>query len=826
MSRPDATVALCYHRVGRPAHDPFGIAVTPEHFAEHVEVLARHRPLALSALAAEIAAGTLAPGGVAVTFDDGYHDNLMAAKPVLERAGVPATVFVTTGLTGTRGRFWWEELDDLVLTGARPGPAVTLNAGDGARTFRFDGPAGPGGGGLEIWAWLRERPTAEIDPVLAELRAWRGRTGPLEAGEDLRVMSPSELISLRAGGLIDIGAHTRTHPVLAAQPLGVQRAEIEGSRADLEGWLGEPVRGFAYPFGKRGPEYSRATAALVREAGFEWACAIHPRNVTRRTPVHEIPRHVPPDVDGDAFDAWLRERLAPAGRVRRSAASLRRRLERRGTSTASAVTGDRSSSVVRADWRYVLPGGPGRRALAPAAGGLAESAGVVAGEVVRSAAAAQCDLAVLADPRGRDLESAFAALEPGGVLYAEWRRPQLGGEAALRRRLHAAGFEDPRCIFAWPLPARRAPVYWLPLRSPAAVAHLFATRPQRPGVRGALEARARVLGWRLARSLGALPLSATARRPGGPPPGGAGLGEAIAGALAIPGGAGDCELLVLTGGDSVLNKVVALPFTAAEPSPRAAVKLARVARSIGTLENERQVLERLTPAAIAGIPRILATGRWGGSPLVAESLIEGQPLWRHIEAGKAVGPVLERATDLLATVATATAERGTQPFGGWRERVAHEARLSLTRHPTAGQVLEAAQALLGPLDDVAATLLHGDCTPWNLVVAADGSVGLLDWESSIVNGLPLFDLTYLLGHTAMYADGVADTPAEPESYRRLLDPTTPLGALRLRVERRYAEATGLPAHALRPLRIATWVFQHRPDIVAVELGASGEGVSG
>ena len=471
---------------------------------------------------------------------------------------------------------------------------------------------------------------------------------------------------------------------------------------------------------------------------------------------------------------------------------------------------------------FLVPGARVRRATAFADGDLAASVALVAGEIVEPRAAARCDLAVAADPGAAQLRGAFEALAPGGALYAEWPRPVLGGERAIHRRLGQAGFTDTRCLFAWPPPARATPAFWLPLDSPEAVRHLLATRPRDPGLRGTLTACVRAGSWRLARALGLLPLTATARRPGAEPGDDSGLAATLSRTPAVGAPQAqqrDCRLLLLTGGDSVLNKVVALPFVPGDGAPRAAVKLARVSRSQRALENERLILDHLAPAAVPGVPRVLAAGTWGDSPFVAESVVAGRPLWSHIASGDDLAPVLERATSLLIAVAQATVEPETAPFGGWRERLALEAHLSLSQHPRSGAVLYAAQELLAPLDRIPATMLHGDCTPWNVTVDRDGTVGLLDWESSIVNGLPLFDLTYLLGYTAIFADRVADTPDEPESYRRLLDPATPLGGLRVRLEARYATAMGIPQAALRPLRIATWIFQHRPDLAAVELSA-------
>jgi peptidoglycan/xylan/chitin deacetylase (PgdA/CDA1 family) len=58
---------------------------------------------------------------VVVTFDDGYADNLHHAKPLLERYGIPATVFVTSDYIGQEHEFWGDKLERLLLQpGALP----------------------------------------------------------------------------------------------------------------------------------------------------------------------------------------------------------------------------------------------------------------------------------------------------------------------------------------------------------------------------------------------------------------------------------------------------------------------------------------------------------------------------------------------------------------------------------------------------------------------------------------------------------------------------------------------------------------------------------
>src|SRR5262249_6249536 len=92
---------LMYHGVAEVSSAPWSLFATPQHFAEHLEVLRQYaRPMRLRRLAQAFGNVSLASRSVVVTFDDGYANNLHNARPLLERYDIPATVFLTTGYLG------------------------------------------------------------------------------------------------------------------------------------------------------------------------------------------------------------------------------------------------------------------------------------------------------------------------------------------------------------------------------------------------------------------------------------------------------------------------------------------------------------------------------------------------------------------------------------------------------------------------------------------------------------------------------------------------------------------------------------------------------
>ena len=108
---------LIYHRVAEDPVDPWRLCVSPDNFARHLEVLRKKgfKTVHVSELADAVRARRLPRKTVAVSFDDGYRDNLDAARPILERYETPATHFATAGYIGSDEPFWWDVLDAVFL---------------------------------------------------------------------------------------------------------------------------------------------------------------------------------------------------------------------------------------------------------------------------------------------------------------------------------------------------------------------------------------------------------------------------------------------------------------------------------------------------------------------------------------------------------------------------------------------------------------------------------------------------------------------------------------------------------------------------------------
>ena len=302
--RPGGLVLL-YHRIADAddAVDPFSLCVSRRHFADHLEILQRFATVvSLEEMWLAAREGRLPPRSVAVSFDDGYADNLYNAKPLLEEYGSPATVFVVAGCLG--GTFWWDRLIDAVFRPTRLPDRLRLTIAERIYEWRPDNGDPRQRRRLlrQLFRLLRDLPEDERQRAMEVLGSWSGNT--LATSPHRRPLTRDELVELSVDGAIEVGAHGMTHHPLSALSKAEQQSEISDSKSALEEILQRPVTSFSYPFGLA-RDFTAISVALVASSGFDRAYTNICDVVRPTSDPHQLPRYWVRDWDGERFRRLL-----------------------------------------------------------------------------------------------------------------------------------------------------------------------------------------------------------------------------------------------------------------------------------------------------------------------------------------------------------------------------------------------------------------------------------------------------------------------------------------------------------------------------------------
>lgn len=286
---------LIYHRVLAQADLLRPAEPTAAEFDWQMGLLRRYfNPLGLAEALERLEQGKLPPRSACVTFDDGYINNLTVALPVLQRYGVPATVFVASDFLRS-GVMW----NDVIVESFRQsqGRRIDLRA-HGLGQYAPKDAAALRRDAHGVVRNIKYAVPEARDALVADVLSQTGAQPPR------LMMNEAELRALHAAG-VEIGAHTCSHPILTKLSESQARAEIAGSKAVLEGVLAAPVRFFAYPNGRADEDYAPEHAAMVREAGFEAAVTTNVGTAVAKTDRYNLPRFTPWDRTPGRFLARL-----------------------------------------------------------------------------------------------------------------------------------------------------------------------------------------------------------------------------------------------------------------------------------------------------------------------------------------------------------------------------------------------------------------------------------------------------------------------------------------------------------------------------------------
>lgn len=245
--------------------------------AEVVSRLGAHRPMPESA--------------ACITFDDGFRSVASHAAPILEKLGLPFTVFIVTGLRETGAAPWPERIFAALLGSAQE--TVWWND----RTCSIRSPEERKAFYAATIAGLVRLPSAKRQEKADRLVQRLGEA-PSEWTAMFSTLTQPELAAITASGLCSLGAHSNTHAILTLCTDEELRRELEVSRRTLAG-----TRGYcdilAYPNG----DHNAAVTAAARETGFRGAVTVEHRLCRAGDDPFAVPRvGIASGLPTDAFE--------------------------------------------------------------------------------------------------------------------------------------------------------------------------------------------------------------------------------------------------------------------------------------------------------------------------------------------------------------------------------------------------------------------------------------------------------------------------------------------------------------------------------------------
>jgi len=237
-------------------------SIHPEAFETFMRWLQTHwHIVSLPQLLAGLRDRAIEHNWVAITFDDGLRCVWQQALPVLDRLGIPCTIFLITGVVGNRVPFWRYQLNFLIHSGH----ADLLRQ---CIATAYDIPENPE---LDVMAYtLAHYDREKIDMALDRCYAAVGLSrvnyltteGQLFCDEDgLRSVNPE---------LVSFGIHSHMHPNFACLSDAEIRHELEMSLAFHRNHIGDTPPLLAVPFGLRGAHYDDRLVNLAQGLGIEW----------------------------------------------------------------------------------------------------------------------------------------------------------------------------------------------------------------------------------------------------------------------------------------------------------------------------------------------------------------------------------------------------------------------------------------------------------------------------------------------------------------------------------------------------------------------------
>ena len=189
---------------------------------------------------------------VNISFDDGFRDIYEYAYPIFKKYNIPFTIYLTTAFPEGKAEIWWIQLEQLIANN------TTLVVQDKEYQCRTADEK------RQLFNELIQQIYQSLDTPSEVFKQW---FADYQIDMDNLALTWSELAEMLSSGLLTVGSHTQSHPMLTKIPTEEVRQELLESKNLIEQHLSISVNHFSYPHSA----YNMEIANELRLIGYKSA---------------------------------------------------------------------------------------------------------------------------------------------------------------------------------------------------------------------------------------------------------------------------------------------------------------------------------------------------------------------------------------------------------------------------------------------------------------------------------------------------------------------------------------------------------------------------
>jgi peptidoglycan/xylan/chitin deacetylase (PgdA/CDA1 family) len=208
-----------------------------------------------------------------LTIDDGHNSFYEIIFPILRKYNIPATLFVSPKIIAEEKNFWFQL--DKELNQEKMIKIISVETKIPASKLCT----------IPYHFILKCLTIESIQRIIEEYYSLTN-TPPVPSQN----LSIDRLIEIEKTGLITIGAHTLTHPILSNESDKVTEYEISTSISQLQSILGHSIDYFAYPNGLPNLDFGNREINILRNNNIKLAFSGEARTFNWKSNTNSLPR--------------------------------------------------------------------------------------------------------------------------------------------------------------------------------------------------------------------------------------------------------------------------------------------------------------------------------------------------------------------------------------------------------------------------------------------------------------------------------------------------------------------------------------------------------